>query len=214
MGEQRSLLPHSSPRPARSGARHETRDFFPTRDGVGYNDGLGEFYATTELSSPIGKLRIAATERGLVRLALAGGAGSGFAGWLRRSLPDGEPVAQMPLLERARLELDEYFAGRRREFGLPLDLRGTAFQRDVWRALCEIPYGETRSYADVAQAVGRPHAFRAVGLANGANPVAIVVPCHRVIAADGSLGGYGGGPVRKRRLLALERDTAHAGGLL
>jgi O-6-methylguanine DNA methyltransferase len=101
-------------------------------------------------------------------------------------------------------ELEEYFAGKRRDFGFPLDLRGTDFQLACWRALLAIPYGETRSYADIARAVGKPNAFRAVGMANNRNPIAIVVPCHRVIASDGTLCGYGGGLDVKRRLLELE----------
>jgi len=102
------------------------------------------------------------------------------------------------------LELEAYFAGNRREFTFPLDLRGTDFQLACWRALLNIPYGETRSYADIARAVGRPQGFRAVGMANNRNPVAIVVPCHRVIASDGALCGYGGGLDVKRQLLELE----------
>jgi O-6-methylguanine DNA methyltransferase len=101
-------------------------------------------------------------------------------------------------------ELEEYFAGKRREFAFPLDLRGTDFQIACWRALLAIPYGETRSYADIARAVGKPTAFRAVGMANNRNPIAIVVPCHRVIASDGTLCGYGGGLEVKRKLLELE----------
>jgi len=101
-------------------------------------------------------------------------------------------------------ELEEYFSGNRREFTFPLDLRGTDFQLACWRALLAIPYGETRSYADVARAVRKPNAFRAVGMANNRNPIAIVVPCHRVIASDGGLCGYGGGLEVKRKLLELE----------
>jgi len=101
-------------------------------------------------------------------------------------------------------ELEEYFAGERRDFTFPLDLRGTDFQRSCWRALLAIPYGETRSYGDIARAVSKPNAFRAVGMANNRNPIAIVVPCHRVIASDGTLCGYGGGLDVKRRLLELE----------
>ena len=101
-------------------------------------------------------------------------------------------------------ELQEYFAGQRREFSFALDLRGTDFQLACWRALLAIPYGETRTYGDIARAVGRPHGFRAVGRANNRNPVAIVVPCHRVIASDGTLCGYGGGLDIKRSLLELE----------
>ena len=101
-------------------------------------------------------------------------------------------------------QLNEYFRGRRREFAFPLDLRGTPFQLQCWRALLKIPYGETRTYADLARAVGRPDAYRAVGMANNRNPIAIVVPCHRVIAFDGTLCGYGGGLDVKRKLLELE----------
>jgi len=104
-----------------------------------------------------------------------------------------------------QVELDEYFAGGRREFTVRLDLRGTDFQKRCWQALLEIPYGQTRSYADVARAVGRPTAFRAVGLANGSNPIPIIVPCHRVVGSNGSLTGYGGGLDIKQKLLDLER---------
>jgi O-6-methylguanine DNA methyltransferase len=102
------------------------------------------------------------------------------------------------------IQLEEYFAGKRREFNFRLDLRGTDFQLACWRALLAIPYGETRCYADIARAVGKPNAFRAVGMANNRNPIAIVVPCHRVIASDGRLCGYGGGLDVKRKLLELE----------
>jgi methylated-DNA-[protein]-cysteine S-methyltransferase len=101
-------------------------------------------------------------------------------------------------------ELEEYFAGTRRQFSFPLDLRGTEFQLACWKALLEIPYGETRTYADIARAVHCPQGFRAVGMANNRNPIAIVVPCHRVIASDGTLCGYGGGLDVKRKLLQLE----------
>ena len=101
-------------------------------------------------------------------------------------------------------ELLDYFTGDRREFSFPLDLRGTEFQLACWRALLAIPYGETRTYADIARAVGSPQGFRAVGMANNRNPIAIVVPCHRVIASDGTLCGYGGGLDVKRKLLQLE----------
>jgi methylated-DNA-[protein]-cysteine S-methyltransferase len=103
-------------------------------------------------------------------------------------------------------QLDDYFAGTREVFDVPLVLDGTEFQRQVWSALRDIPYGETRSYGQIAATIGRPGASRAVGLANGRNPVAIIVPCHRVIGASGDLTGYGGGLDRKRTLLAHERD--------
>ena len=108
-----------------------------------------------------------------------------------------------PLREAIR-QLGEYFAGRRREFDLPLGMNGTTFQRRVWNTLLEIPYGATWSYGQLAKRIDNPNASRAVGLANGSNPISIVVPCHRVIGADGSLTGYGGGVERKRWLLAHE----------
>ena len=102
-------------------------------------------------------------------------------------------------------QLDEYFAGTRKTFDFPYRLHGTPFQEAVWAALREIPYGETRSYKDIAEAIGHPKAFRAVGMANHANPIFIAIPCHRVIGASGSLVGYGGGPEMKRALLELEK---------
>ena len=107
-------------------------------------------------------------------------------------------------------QLGAYFAGELTDFDLPLDLRGTEFQQRVWEALLTIPYGQTRSYGEIAQQIGAPGAARAVGLANGHNPIAIVVPCHRVIGASGSLTGYGGGLDRKRNLLDLETRRASA----
>lgn len=102
-------------------------------------------------------------------------------------------------------ELDEYFQGRRKTFDIPCHTHGTAFQEKVWAALREIPYGETRSYRDIAEAIGHPKAYRAVGMANNANPLFIIIPCHRVIGADGSLTGYGGGLPMKKALLMLEK---------
>ncbi|MPY62858.1 methylated-DNA--[protein]-cysteine S-methyltransferase [Streptomyces spongiae] len=116
--------------------------------------------------------------------------------------PDDTPFGEVTEQLRA------YFAGELKEFTLPLHLTGTPFQRSVWEQLCRIPYGETRSYGDLADALGNPKASRAVGLANGKNPVGIIVPCHRVVGSDGSLTGYGGGLERKRRLLDFERGTA------
>jgi methylated-DNA-[protein]-cysteine S-methyltransferase len=104
----------------------------------------------------------------------------------------------------AREQLGEYFAGERREFDLPLDMLGNPFELRVWDELCAIPYGETVSYGEIAHRIGNPGAPRAVGLANGRNPIAVIVPCHRVIGANGSLTGYGGGLERKRLLLDLE----------
>ncbi len=110
-------------------------------------------------------------------------------------------------------QLTEYFAGERTEFEVALDMAGTPFQRRIWTELEAIPYGETISYGELARRVGQPSAARAVGLANGRNPVAVIVPCHRVIGADGSLTGYGGGMERKRILLGLEAGAARLPGL-
>jgi methylated-DNA-[protein]-cysteine S-methyltransferase len=125
--------------------------------------------------------------------------------------PDADPDAGPPeagsLLAEVNRQLAAYFEGRLRQFDLPLAPSGTTFQQQVWTALCAIPYGQTRSYLEVARAVGRPDAVRAVGAANGRNPIPIIVPCHRVIGSDGSLTGFGGGLETKRRLLGLERGS-------
>jgi AraC family transcriptional regulator of adaptative response/methylated-DNA-[protein]-cysteine methyltransferase len=118
------------------------------------------------------------------------------------------------LLKRLHVELTEYFEGRRRSFDLPLDYPGTDFQRRVWEALQRIPYGQTRSYADLARELGVPGAARAVGRANGLNRIAILIPCHRVVNADGGLGGYGGGLWRKLRLLETEGAVFDPAGIL
>lgn len=109
-----------------------------------------------------------------------------------------------PLLQQTALQLGEYFSGQRRHFELELDFAGTAFQREVWAALMTIPFGETRSYGDIARQIGKPSAVRAVGAANGRNPLSIIAPCHRVIGASGSLTGFAGGLQAKQFLLALE----------
>jgi methylated-DNA-[protein]-cysteine S-methyltransferase len=118
--------------------------------------------------------------------------------------PEGERNNANTWMNQAANELHAYFAGNLRVFSVPLDMQGTEFQLSVWNHLLKIPYGETRSYAQVAEAVGRPKAVRAVGAANGSNPVAIIVPCHRVIGSSGKLTGYGGGLPLKKRLLELE----------
>ena len=111
------------------------------------------------------------------------------------------------LLKEAASQLRRYFEGSLCNFDLPLNPIGTEFQKDVWKALCNIPYGETRSYGDIARAAGSPKGFRAAGMANNRNPIAIIIPCHRVIGADGSLVGFGGGPDIKKFLLDLEREN-------
>jgi methylated-DNA-[protein]-cysteine S-methyltransferase len=158
----------------------------------------------TTVTTTIGDLRVVASDAGVRAILLP--------------LPDRHAPAAArddpdhPVLRDASRQLGEYFAGERRVFDLPLDVDGTAFQRSVWDALVEIPYGATESYGQLAERIGRPGAARAVGAANGRNPVPIVVPCHRVIGADGTLVGYGGsseaGLTMKRRLIRLESEAA------
>ncbi|MCS6952265.1 MAG: methylated-DNA--[protein]-cysteine S-methyltransferase [Bryobacterales bacterium] len=151
-------------------------------------------------------LRVAATSRGVSRILLLDSGRAGrHAAAARPQTSSGD--ASPELLRAVRGQLLEYFRGKRRAFDLPLELRGTPFQRRVWQELTRIPYGATRSYGEIARAIGEPGAARAVGQACGANPVPIVVPCHRVIAAHGGLGGYGGGLRLKRFLLELEQAS-------
>lgn len=117
---------------------------------------------------------------------------------------ENSPVS--PMLDKAQKQIEEYFAGKRRVFDLPLEFEGTDFQKKVWKELCKIPYGKTCSYKDIATAVGDPKACRAVGTANGRNPICVIVPCHRVINAGGKLGGYTGGLWIKEKLLSLEKN--------
>jgi methylated-DNA-[protein]-cysteine S-methyltransferase len=145
------------------------------------------------VDSPIGRLTLTAEDRALI--AIDFGAPAGYA--------DGVPSAHPVLAETAR-QLEAYFAGQLRAFDLPLRPSGTPFQLGVWRALGDIPYGETVSYGELAVRIGRPTAARAVGRASGRNPIAVVVPCHRVVGVDGALTGYAGGLKRKADLLAIE----------
>ena len=148
------------------------------------------------VDSPVGPLTIAGKDHHLRYLLMVDQTYvPSHSGWARDDDAFSDAVEQ----------LEAYFAGERQEFDLELDLVGTTFQRRVWEALLTIPYGETRSYGQIATQIGSPGAFRAVGLANGHNPIGIIVPCHRVIGANGSLTGYGGGLERKRILLELER---------
>ncbi|MGH8137838.1 MAG: methylated-DNA--[protein]-cysteine S-methyltransferase [Steroidobacteraceae bacterium] len=154
------------------------------------------FYKMAE--SPVGWLKLVASDEGLAAIL-----------WEKnnpRRVPLSNAVEQNshPILLETERQLAEYFAGRRTTFCLKLDFRGTEFQRRVWAALLTIPYGETRSYAQIATQIGHPSAVRAVGAANGRNPISIVAPCHRVIGSTGKLTGFGGGLDAKARLLALE----------
>lgn len=151
----------------------------------------------TRIESPVGPLFIAASDTGVRVIEFHVPQHP-----IRRGADWQE--GRHSLLDATQRQLDEYFAGQRTSFDLPLDLQGTAFQQLVWRTLATIPYGETISYSDLAARVGRPTAVRAVGAANGRNPLPIVLPCHRVIGADGSLTGFGGGLPTKGFLLDLE----------
>ena len=155
-----------------------------------------QHFATT-LDSPVGALSLAATDHALVALV-----------WRRESHAAAFELAvespTHPLLRETARQLHEYFAGSRRKFDVPLEFRGTDFQRRAWSALLSIPYGETRTYRQMAEQIGNPAAVRAVGAANGRNPISIIAPCHRVIGMNGDLTGFGGGLDAKARLLSLE----------
>lgn len=155
--------------------------------------------------SPVGALIAAATSEALCELTFANRSNlERRLDALRKRHAGGAVYGANPVLRTVQAQLDEYFSGRRREFEVPLAYTGTTFQQQVWAALLTIPFGRTWSYLDLAKRLGDPGATRAVGMANNANPIAIVIPCHRVINAGGELGGYGGGLWRKRLLLDLE----------
>src|SRR5256714_11592765 len=148
---------------------------------------------STQFSSTVGPLTLEGDERVLTRV-----------GFGDATVPQGDAAA----VSAAAIQLEQYFAGERTEFDLDVDVDGTAFERRVWDEVRAIPYGETATYAEIARRIGRPDACRAVGRANGRSPVALIVPCHRVIGSDGSLTGYAGGIEMKRALLDLERGSA------
>ena len=145
------------------------------------------------METVIGRICIAGTDNAITHLLLPG-----------EAPPAGSTEAETALLLQAADELREYFAGKRKSFDLPLSPQGTAFQQRVWNSLLQIPYGETRSYKQIAESIGCPAGCRAVGGANNRNPISVIIPCHRVIGANGSMVGYGGGLKRKEYLLALE----------
>ena len=147
------------------------------------------------VASPVGKLRLVASEKGLVAIDVRNNA--------KQEVTARNPSAQAVLIQTKK-QLEQYFAGKRTTFDVALDLVGTEFQVQAWRALCRIPFGRTISYGQQAANIKKPKAFRAVGSANGKNPIPIIVPCHRVVASDGSLGGYSLGLRMKKQLLALE----------
>lgn len=152
---------------------------------------------STAIDSPVGDLSLVASDRALVALV-----------WRRENhrnaFAEAVDHAKHPILRETTRQLSEYFAGKRRAFDIELDFRGTDFQRRVWSTLLTIPYGETRSYGQIAEQIGNPTAVRAVGAANGRNPISIIAPCHRVIGMNGDLTGFGGGLDAKAYLLTLE----------
>ena len=145
------------------------------------------------LDTPMGPLTVGSTDRGIASIHFG------------NSVPR-DAVADSSLSRETAEQLAEYFQGKRTQFELPLDVEGTPFQKAVWNELLRIPYGETRSYGDIAKAIGKPNAARAVGMANHENPIAVVIPCHRVVGRDGSLTGYAGGLQLKAQLLSIERQ--------
>jgi methylated-DNA-[protein]-cysteine S-methyltransferase len=154
------------------------------------------------MQSPVGNLKLVAGDTGLVAVL-----------W-QNEKPSRVPLNELledtmhPILLDTERELGEYFAGKRKTFSIPLDMRGTCFQKNVWHALLAIPFGETRSYGQLAKQLGNPQAMRAVGAANGRNPISIIVPCHRVIGSSGTLSGFAGGLETKAHLLSLEESGA------
>ena len=160
--------------------------------------------ASGTVETPIGALTVTASSRGI--RAVSWGRPDSGAG---ATEPEQRAVEHV---ERARTQIEEYFRGDRQLFDVALDVQGSEFQRLVWGELARIPFGETRSYGEVAEAIGRPEAARAVGAANGRNPAPILVPCHRVVGAGGSLTGFSGGLEAKRALLAHEAEVAGGGG--
>lgn len=172
--------------------------------------GMGEaiFYWASD-GDLLGRIHLAATDAGLCRLALGRENGNAFHAWLARVLRPSRLVRRRTRhIQQATDEIQAYLCGRLRNFETPLDLRGTPFQQRVWAEVARVPYGVTITYGEIAVRVGRPRAARAVGAANGANPVPLFVPCHRVIGASGALRGYGGGLEVKAALLKLERSAS------
>ena len=171
---------------------------------------MSETFFMTRYHGPLGTYILGSSQRGVVCLKAEDNVPILAARWAKEGI---QIQADNGYNLKLVAELDAYFAGELRQFSVTLDLRGTDFQLQVWELLQSIPYGETRSYGQIASMLGRPSASRAVGHANGSNPVAIIVPCHRVIGADGTLVGYGGGLDRKQALLDLEakvlRDSSH-----
>jgi methylated-DNA-[protein]-cysteine S-methyltransferase len=163
-----------------------------------------ELLFTSRFESPLGSLRVVSSEKGLVYIELPHANGRGFAGWMKSYSPDAKVIERRTANDNVIDQLLEYTSGERRVFEIDLDMRATPFQKAVYKFVGAIGYGETLSYSDIAESIENPKAVRAVGAANGANPIPLVIPCHRVIARGGALQGYAGGLEMKARLLAME----------
>lgn len=159
-------------------------------------------YAYTLMPSPVGTLTLIASDQGLAAILWENDLPT------RVRLEPRIPIPDHPILIQTKQQLKEYFAGQRSSFSLPLHFTGTDFQKKVWHALLTIPFGETRSYSQIAQQIGAPKAMRAVGAANGKNPISIIAPCHRVIGSTGKLTGFAGGLKAKAYLLGIEKEAA------
>jgi len=167
---------------------------------------------TTRFETPFGSLRVVSSDKGLVYIELPNESGRGFGGWKKTHARDAKVVERRAAHDDVVDQLLEFTSGERREFTMELDLRATEFQLAVYQCVAEISYGETSSYSDIANAIGKPKAVRAVGAANGANPIPLVIPCHRIIARGGALQGYAGGLKLKARLLAMESADSDRSG--
>ena len=205
--------------PASRRTKPENRVYFDSREEAianGYRackicrrDGSNpkpEILFTTYYDSPLGTYILISSKKGVVCIEPAEQEITHITRWRRENVQFQEDNIYN---RKVAAELDAYFNRELRQFSVSLDIRGTNFQHRVWDALLDIPYGETRSYGEIARAIGHPTAIRAVGLANGANPISIIIPCHRVIGANGKLVGYGGGLHRKQALLDLESSVQH-----
>ena len=165
---------------------------------------MKEVLCTSRFDSPIGSLRIASSHKGLVYIELPHANGRGFEGWRKMHAKGAEVVERRAVHEEVIDQLLDFLSGNRRDFAVGLDLRATQFQLSVYKTVSAVGYGETCSYSEIARAIDKPKAVRAVGAANGANPIPLIIPCHRVIAQDGALQGYAGGLDMKAKLLAME----------
>lgn len=162
---------------------------------------MQKHYYKTSSMTPVGVLQLVASDKGLCGVYFSSN---------KKDFPQAQRDDNHPVLRATQQQLEEYFAGERKDFDLPLDMQGTVFQIKAWRALQQIPYGQTYSYGQQAEAIGDKKKARAVGMANGRNPLSIVVPCHRVVGANGSLTGFGGGLQTKQRLLEHEQKYSAA----